>query len=426
MPTGASGSKTWARPTERSSTGGGSISHAGSPSATRSGSARRCSSWSRRPLTLRSRPQRAQARPQRAQTRPQRAQARPQRAQTGPQRAGRPACRGRIGPDSPASSAAGRSREPSAPRSLLFRITRRSPPCCRSARGGWCGRPASGDAGRGRAVRCRAEDGLRIVWGIGIPLLPILFFVAPGLWRNICPLAASNQAPRVLGITRALEAPALLKRYGYLRLDHPVRAVHHAAQGGAADQRSAQRPDADLRARQRDSPAGCSSRARAGGAARSALCCRFSESTARRRLRLSATATASPAWGARRTATTSIQSVAYLADLNDEDSSWSAGRKFFVAAVSGPRAGLLRGLERAEGLRSVVVRAACAVRGVSVASFFLLDAFTPVTPHKLTTLYGPPRSTSSTGSRSRRSSRQLRAAPRRPRSRGRREWSCSR
>jgi nitrite reductase (NADH) large subunit len=29
-----------------------------------------------------------------------------------------------------------------------------------------------------------------------VPLLPILFFTAPGLWRNICPLAASNQAPR--------------------------------------------------------------------------------------------------------------------------------------------------------------------------------------------------------------------------------------
>src|SRR5581483_420244 len=38
--------------------------------------------------------------------------------------------------------------------------------------------------------------GLKIVWGVGIPLLPILFFVAPGLWRNICPLAASNQTPR--------------------------------------------------------------------------------------------------------------------------------------------------------------------------------------------------------------------------------------
>ena len=60
------------------------------------------------------------------------------------------------------------------------------------------------------------KTGLRIVWGVGIPLLPILFFVAPGLWRNICPLATSNQTPRVRGWTCALEAPAWLKRYGYL------------------------------------------------------------------------------------------------------------------------------------------------------------------------------------------------------------------
>lgn len=47
-----------------------------------------------------------------------------------------------------------------------------------------------------------------------VPLLPVLFFAAPGLWRNICPLAASNQAPRVLGFTRALTPPQWLRRYG--------------------------------------------------------------------------------------------------------------------------------------------------------------------------------------------------------------------
>jgi nitrite reductase (NADH) large subunit len=49
-----------------------------------------------------------------------------------------------------------------------------------------------------------------------VPLLPILFFTAPGLWRNICPLAASNQAPRVFGFTRALTPPDWLRRYGAL------------------------------------------------------------------------------------------------------------------------------------------------------------------------------------------------------------------
>jgi nitrite reductase (NADH) large subunit len=47
-----------------------------------------------------------------------------------------------------------------------------------------------------------------------VPLLPILFFTAPGLWRNICPLAASNQTPRVLSFSRALTPPDWLRRYG--------------------------------------------------------------------------------------------------------------------------------------------------------------------------------------------------------------------
>ncbi len=49
-----------------------------------------------------------------------------------------------------------------------------------------------------------------------VPLLPILFFTAPGLWRNICPLAAANQAPRVLSFTRAFTPPEWLRKYGVM------------------------------------------------------------------------------------------------------------------------------------------------------------------------------------------------------------------
>jgi nitrite reductase (NADH) large subunit len=60
------------------------------------------------------------------------------------------------------------------------------------------------------------DDGLFVMWKLVIPLLPLLFMVAPGVWRNLCPLAASNQTPRVLGLTRGLTAPAWLKEYGYV------------------------------------------------------------------------------------------------------------------------------------------------------------------------------------------------------------------
>lgn len=45
--------------------------------------------------------------------------------------------------------------------------------------------------------------GLPLFWGLAVPILPLVFFVAPGVWRNICPLAASNQLPRLAGISRA-------------------------------------------------------------------------------------------------------------------------------------------------------------------------------------------------------------------------------
>jgi NADPH-dependent 2,4-dienoyl-CoA reductase/sulfur reductase-like enzyme/ferredoxin len=62
----------------------------------------------------------------------------------------------------------------------------------------------------------RPRDGLTIFWGVAIPLLPLLFFIAPGVWRNVCPLAAANQTPRVYRFTRGLTAPDWLRQYGYL------------------------------------------------------------------------------------------------------------------------------------------------------------------------------------------------------------------
>ncbi len=60
------------------------------------------------------------------------------------------------------------------------------------------------------------DTGLFIMWKVVIPLLPVTFMTAPGIWRNICPLAASNQTPRVLGISKALKPPKWLQEYGYV------------------------------------------------------------------------------------------------------------------------------------------------------------------------------------------------------------------
>jgi len=62
----------------------------------------------------------------------------------------------------------------------------------------------------------RPHAGLFIFFGVIVPLWPGLFLIAPGLWRNVCPLAASNQLPRVLGFGRRINPPGWLRNRGYL------------------------------------------------------------------------------------------------------------------------------------------------------------------------------------------------------------------
>src|SRR5688500_7973522 len=60
------------------------------------------------------------------------------------------------------------------------------------------------------------RTGLFVLWRLLVPLLPLVFFLVPGVWRNVCPLAALNQAPRRLAFTRALSLPGWLQEYGYV------------------------------------------------------------------------------------------------------------------------------------------------------------------------------------------------------------------
>jgi nitrite reductase (NADH) large subunit len=58
--------------------------------------------------------------------------------------------------------------------------------------------------------------GLDLFYGVAVPALPALWLVAPGIWRNICPLAAANQTPRLFGFTRGASAPAWVGEHGFL------------------------------------------------------------------------------------------------------------------------------------------------------------------------------------------------------------------
>jgi NADPH-dependent 2,4-dienoyl-CoA reductase/sulfur reductase-like enzyme/ferredoxin len=62
----------------------------------------------------------------------------------------------------------------------------------------------------------RPEIGLAVAWGVIIPLAPLLFLAAPGVWRNVCPFAALNQLPRLAGFTRGLVQTPRVREYAYV------------------------------------------------------------------------------------------------------------------------------------------------------------------------------------------------------------------
>lgn len=81
------------------------------------------------------------------------------------------------------------------------------------------------------------DAGIAAFWLVAIPGLPLLLMVAPGLWRNICPIAFVNQIPRMLGFSLGRPLPEVLKNHAYLVgavslfalifLRHPL-TNHHA------------------------------------------------------------------------------------------------------------------------------------------------------------------------------------------------------
>lgn len=61
----------------------------------------------------------------------------------------------------------------------------------------------------------RPSLGLSVLWTLVVPLLPLVFLMAPGLWRNVCPMAAVNQLPRVLRLSLARPLPRWARDHAY-------------------------------------------------------------------------------------------------------------------------------------------------------------------------------------------------------------------
>src|SRR5438034_2540540 len=49
--------------------------------------------------------------------------------------------------------------------------------------------------------------GIALMWNLLIPVAPALVTIAPGLWRNICPMATFHMLPQKLGIAQNIRMP---------------------------------------------------------------------------------------------------------------------------------------------------------------------------------------------------------------------------
>lgn len=52
------------------------------------------------------------------------------------------------------------------------------------------------------ALIWKPELGLHLLWNVLIPLAPALLVIAPGVWRNVCPLASLSMAPHHFGLSK--------------------------------------------------------------------------------------------------------------------------------------------------------------------------------------------------------------------------------
>ncbi len=237
------------------------------------------------------------------------------------------------------------------------------------------------------ALFIQPQAGLYLFWGLLIPVLPFVFFSAPGLWRNVCPLAATNQIPRLAGFTLDLTLPNWLKKYDYaialslFFLLVSSRKVLFNHNGPAL---------AWL-------VAGVLGAAFFGGVlfkGKSGWCSSLCPLLPVQRLYGQTPFVAipnshcRPCVGCAKNCYDFNPAVAYLADQYDDDRYYRNARKFFAGALPG----LILAYYLVPDPPAVAVAALYLFFAlficVSAGLFFLLDSFVKVTANKLTALYG--------------------------------------
>src|SRR3954468_1255807 len=228
------------------------------------------------------------------------------------------------------------------------------------------------------------KTGLFVMWRVVIPSLPLLFMVAPGLWRNLCPLAASNQTPRALKLTKALTAPAWLKEYGYV-IAFSGFALFVVLRRFGLDDSGPYSALLLLGAMTAAFAGGVAFKGKSGWGSTICPLLPVQRIYGQTPLAMVANAHCQPCVGCVKNCYDFNPRAAYLADLNDADSYWSGHRRFFVGAFPG----LVLSFFAVPARPAVQAPGGVALyMAVSIAVFAALLAFVKTSAHTITSLFG--------------------------------------
>src|SRR4051812_4900093 len=228
------------------------------------------------------------------------------------------------------------------------------------------------------------KTGLFVMWRVVIPSLPLLFMVAPGLWRNLCPLAASNQQPRALSITKALTAPNWLKEYGYV-IAFSGFALFIVLRKFGLDSNGVYSALLLLGAMTAAFTGGMFFKGKSGWCSTMCPLLPIQRIYGQTPLLMVANAHCQPCVGCVKNCYDFNPRAAYLADLHDSDNYWSGYRRFFVGAFPG----LVLAFFEVPNTKNLAMLGEMALYvAVSVAAFAVLNAFIKTSTHTITALFG--------------------------------------
>jgi NADPH-dependent 2,4-dienoyl-CoA reductase/sulfur reductase-like enzyme/ferredoxin len=231
----------------------------------------------------------------------------------------------------------------------------------------------------------KPNTGLYLFWKVIIPLLPLLFFIAPGVWRNLCPLAAANQTPRVLGFTRGLTAPKWLLDNAYIVSIvlffgiAATRKVLFNTNGPALG-------IALFLSMLNGFVGGFTFKGKSGWCSSMCPLLPVQRLYGQTPFIVSPNGNCQPCVGCTKNCYDFNPKPAWQADMHD-DADWTIRRKLFAAAFPGFVLGFLHPMPAHLSSVEIYLRLAL-FTGASIGSFFAVDAIFHISPSKLTVLYG--------------------------------------